>query len=115
MSDELPPLITLSREDGSPDWPAINALARKTILAVLREAEGPVSGRKLEDMCRQQGVHAKVTYRARRELEEAGQITFEETVVRGRTRRWRAKLWRVSVPGEEAERETPQPAGRTGD
>jgi hypothetical protein len=114
MSDELPPLTILTHEDGSPDWPAINALARKTILDVLRGADEPMSGRKLEEACRQRGIYEKVTYRARRELAEEGQITNEERVVRGPTRSWRAKLWRVRVPGDEAARQTPLPARADG-
>jgi hypothetical protein len=87
---DVPPLVMCTHPDGRPDWPAANALARQAVLGVLEEARDELlSGEELARRCRRRGIHAKVTHRARCELEHEGLIRGR-TVMRGRLR---ARLW----------------------
>lgn len=91
---DLPPLEIRVRPDGTPDWPAVNALAREIILNVLR-SEGTMSGAHLEHECQARGVHPKVTFYSRRELERAGLIQGADGWSGGR----RARLWSLPLGG----------------
>lgn len=101
MTVQMPPLLILTKPDGSPDWEAVNVLARETILDVLREV-GPLSGAQLERACAAQGFHPKVTFRARTALEGEGLVRRAP----GMSRRRPAWLWSVVSPTDPGERRT---------
>lgn len=98
-------LVWIETPDGSPDWPAINDLARKTALVVLAQHAELVGEALLVECRREGGVHPKITARVRRDLVASGLVRTKDAVVRTAAGRRRARLWSLTAQGRaEVER-----------